>query len=230
MSLNKTRIDWTDFSWNPVTGCHHGCDYCYARALVKRFRLPRWHSFKPPLHCELLDEPARIKRSLRMFVCSMGELFGPWVPQVWIDAVLETVRICSQHTFLFLTKSPERLPSLNPWPDNAWVGATATNQAQADRAIQALSLVEAPVRFLSAEPLLEEIRLHTTPFEWLIVGSCTGRKPIQPEHEWVLKLTEQAREGGCAVFYKANLAWENPPRELPSARERRHGNLPHPVQ
>ena len=146
----------------------------------------------------------------------MGDLFGEWVPREWIDRVLNVVGTCESHQFLFLTKNPERLIEFNTWPGNAWVGATATNQKQADRAAEALSCVEAEVRFISAEPLLEEIRFKQWPIDWLIIGPCRkGSRTVQPERKWVEFLTGQAREHGSAVFHKNNLMREEVVQEWP---------------
>jgi protein gp37 len=199
-------------SWNPVTGCLHGCEYCYARRIYQRFG----RSFKPAFHPERLDQPMRRRKPSRIFVCSVADLFGTWVPQEWIDQVLAVVRQCPRHTFQFLTKAPGRL-SGQDWPGNAWVGCTATNQAMWDEAAESLRSVQASVRFISAEPMLEPIvaAANWMP-EWLIIGAQTGPGGKQPCRGWVGRLTVQAHAFGSAVFYKPNLiGWKSPPREFP---------------
>ena len=121
--MNRTRIEWTDFTWNPVTGCLHDCDYCYARKLTVRFPANFPSGFAPAFHPERLGQPCRVKRSSRVFVCSMADLFGAWVPDDWIGAVFDAVRSCPRHTFQFLTKNPARYASLD-LPANAWYGTT----------------------------------------------------------------------------------------------------------
>jgi len=91
--MNRTRIEWCDFTWNPVTGCYHGCDYCYARRIAHRF-FPKTVGFNPYFWRDRLREPLALKKPARIFVCSMADLFGDWVPREWIEAVFETVRDC----------------------------------------------------------------------------------------------------------------------------------------
>ena len=166
MALNRTNIEWVlnsdgsrGFTWNVVTGCLHGCSYCYARKIAKRFAAkkcrqghdcsqpsaplhekrykggnPWLYGFAPTLYSYRLNEPLRRKKPATIFVCSMADLFGEWVPERWITAVLKIVLQCRQHTFIFLTKNPERYQFFN-FPQNAWLGATATNQKSWDRAI-----------------------------------------------------------------------------------------------
>ena len=216
--MNKSGIEWTDYTWNPVTGCLHGCDYCYAREIANRPSRRRAFpdGFKPTYRPERLDQPTKVRRESSIFVCSMADLFGSWVPEPWISQVLEIVRSCPSHTFQFLTKNPARLSDFNPWPGNTWVGATATNQAQADIAVHAMTRVEAPVRFISCEPLLDRIDLDGDFWSWIIVGACTGRKRRQPERAWIEVLTAKARAIGAALFYKPNLRDVDQVREFPT--------------
>jgi len=172
-------------------------------------------SFDPAFHPELLGEPLRKKKSLRIFVCSAADLFGRWVAQEWIDQVLAATRHAHRHVFQFLTKNPERLPEQN-WPPNSWVGATATGQAALDVAVHYLQRVKAPVRYISAEPLLGPMKFKGDWFpEWLIVGALTGPKGRQPDPDWVDKLVRSAR-GKTVLHFKPNLAWMDPPRDFPS--------------
>lgn len=215
--MNRTKIEWADFTWNPVTGCRHGCSYCYARAMATSPRMRRSYpnGFEPRFRPERLDQPEKLASASMVFTVSMGDLFGDWVPQDWIGAVMDVVRRCQQHTFQFLTKNPKRLPELNPWPDNAWVGATATNQLQASRAYGSMRRVQAPVRFVSCEPLLGPIALAGDFWDWIIVGACTGRQASQPDPAWVDALTAKARAIGAALFYKPNLRGAAHVREFP---------------
>lgn len=196
------KISWTDYTWSPVTGCLRGCDYCCARRTYERFGV----SFEPTLHEKRLNEVFRLQEPARIFVCSVADLFGPWVPSRWIEAVLGTVRNAPQHTFQFLTKYPERYSEF-PWPANAWVGATATDQTSMERAVAALVHVDAPVRFVSAEPLLEPIEADLSDLDWLIIGAMTGPGATPPEREWVTGLLDAADRAGVPVWLKENLHW-----------------------
>ena len=217
--FNKTNdnIGWAAYSYNPVTGCNHKCIYCYAAAMSKRFG---W-SFEPTLHEDRLSAPANTpinpKLNNRVFVCSMGELFGPWVPDEWIEKVFESVRSNPQWTFLFLTKSPERLATLN-WPPNAWIGVTIDTQARVEVATEAFNLLSGPnIKFVSCEPLLEKIILThklLQNLDWLIIGAKSdGQKKVQPVTKWVEGLSNEARNYDIPVWFKDNLFFW--PQEVP---------------
>ncbi len=215
--MNETKIEWTDLTWNPVTGCRNDCPYCYARRISAR----RGWSFEPTFWPERLTQPQKEKRPRKIFVCSMGELFGEWVEKAWIEKVLAVVQKCPQHTFQFLTKNPKGLAQFNPWPKNAWVGATATNQAMASVASMALVEVSAAIRYLSCEPLLGSIRLHgANHLRWIIIGAQTGPGGIQPQGLWVRMLIDDARRIGANVFCKDNLIWSHAPKEMPTGLAR----------
>jgi protein gp37 len=204
--VNKSDIEWTDFTWNPVTGCKHGCSYCYARKIAKRFT----GHFKPEFHPERLSDPLKRRRPARIFVCSMADLFGDWVPSEWIEAVLETVQSCPQHTFIFLTKNPKRYYE---WlfTKNCLLGATATDQKTWDAAIKFLSYaIGFPQEnicsaFISAEPLLGMIKPHgIEQIDWLIIGANSNRGAECPKSIWAMDLIHAARTAGVPVFVKNN--------------------------
>lgn len=215
--FNRTNsnIEWAAFSWNPVTGCEHGCEYCYARDIANRF-YPQ--GFEPTFHPARLAAPTNTKliqpRWLDdkgyngVFVCSMADLFGDWVPQEWIDAVLDTTRNSSQWNFIFLTKNPKRLIDID-WPSNAWVGTTVDIQARVKQAKDAFSQFDAAKKFVSCEPMLEELKFSRLEvFDWVIIGgrSKNSRLPeFQPNPWWAINLSYEAREAGCQVYWKTNL-------------------------
>jgi protein gp37 len=203
--MNKTDIEWTDFTWNPVTGCLHGCPYCYARATARRFYTPEI-GFSPHFWPERIGEPGRRRKPAKIFVTSMGDLFGDWVPGNWWRGVFDAVSQSPQHTFQFLTKNPRRLKEMNPWPDNCWAGVTATDQGMFDVAVRHLKEVGIATKFVSAEPLLGPIRIKEDPgLNWLIIGAQTGRRPMQPSNAWVDDLVADAHCWGIKIFCKDNL-------------------------
>jgi protein gp37 len=229
-TFNRTNdnIEWAWWSWNPVTGCKHDCRYCYARDIAMRFS----GTFEPQFHPERLEAPANTRPpalpegapevdvigSTNVFVCSMADLFGEWVPQEWIDAVLDAVRRSPQWNYIFLTKNPERLATID-WPVNAWVGTTVDRQARVARAEAAFAKVNAEVKFVSCEPMLEPIRFASPDlFNWFIIGGqskSTQCPASQPQWEWVEALFGQARAVNAMVYFKTNL--EARPREYPGA-------------
>jgi protein gp37 len=212
IQLGSEGINWTDATWNPITGCKHGCPYCYAKALADRFG----RSFEPAFHSDRLRDPLKHKLPLKVFCGSNADNFGDWVPRAWMDPVFSVVRQCPQHTFQFLTKAPHNLPKYNPWPANCWAGATANNQRMMTNAVFCLQMVQAPVRFISAEPLLGPIDTDLTGIQWLIIGAQTGRNACQPKPEWVATLVERARDAGCAIWFKDNLVWPERINEWPA--------------
>lgn len=212
--MNRTRIEWTDFTWNPVTGCLYACDYCYARRLTVRFPGNFPDGFSPTFRPERLGQPCRVSRPSRVFVCSMADLFGPWVPDVWVDAVLETARACPRHTFQFLTKNPARYAAF-ALPENGWYGTTVDRAAVLDRIDDLRSLER--TTFVSFEPLVEPIDPDLEGIDALLIGART--QPLRlPPREWVEHLVARAREVGAAFFMKDNLAGLGLPllRELPA--------------
>lgn len=208
------NIEWAAWSWNPVTGCKHGCPYCYARDIANRF-YP--HGFEPTFHPDRMAMPANTENKgprwdgdigyRNVFVSSMGDLFGNWVPQEWIDAVLEAVTNANQWNFLFLTKNPERL-TLIEWPNNAWVGTTVDCQKRVTRAEDAFSRIKAKVKFVSCEPLSEAIIFaHPEYFDWLIIGGrrqSTQLPSLEPQWRWVKELSFQWWAIDRPVYWKVN--------------------------
>ncbi len=222
-TFNKTNenIEWAKWSWNPVTGCKHGCRYCYARDIARRFYGE--YDFEPTFHPARLLAPENTKPPKtddigyhNVFVCSMADLFGHWVPAEWIVRVLKACRDAPQWNFLFLTKNPEQLVDID-FPDNAWVGTTVDTQVRVSPAEKAFKRVKAKVKFLSCEPLLENLAFSTLEvFDWVIIGGqseTTNQPAKQPEWEWVEHLLTQARKAECKVYFKPNLTIA--PKEYP---------------
>jgi len=223
-------IGWTDATWNPVTGCKNNCSYCYARKISHRFG----RSFEPTFHPERLEEPYKLKKPAKIFVCSMGELFGPWAPREWQEAVIKVAKENPRHTFQFLTKFPGRsYPDdvhrgyniLEEWPDNAWLGVTITGRQDWQYHFDLMFLgPEAKVKFISIEPFLYDLNWPTSKrrlvawlfggTDWLILGAQTNPN-LQPERRYVDELVAQADLSGVPVFMKSNLDYEPKRREFP---------------
>lgn len=259
--MNNTRIDWCDSTWNPVTGCKGGCDYCYARSIANRFggwttggvkttqnffsdppvldsplllerksgkvvKAPYPFAFTPTFHRYRLEEPLKKQKGQNIFVGSMSDLFGRWVPTKWIVEVLDICRKAPQHNYLFLTKFPERYVELDhlallPHEENFWYGATITNAKQMKRAADSIGQLPQEVRsFFSMEPLMEdvarseawEMAYNGAYANWIIIGAMTGpgSESQQPCREWVERIVDDAKNElspfyPIPVFMKGNL-------------------------
>jgi protein gp37 len=208
------NIEWAKWSWNPVTGCKHNCPYCYARDIAQRF-YPQ--GFEPVLHPRRLKAPQRVvvppdaSTDLgfkNVFTCSMADLFGRWVPQAWIEAVLRAMDDAPQWNFLLLTKFPMRLSEFE-FPDNVWVGTSVDCQARVANAERAFRKVNAKVKWLSCEPLIEPLKFSDlSMFQWVVIGgasSSTQTPAWQPPRAWVDALSQSAWASGCRVYEKTNL-------------------------
>ena len=263
--MKKTRIDWCDSTWNPVTGCLHGCEYCYARGIANRFAgcdklstytpncqatwrrvnpdskpkdaifevdaqcppiniffdakkqkvirriAPYPWGFQPTLRRDKLSEPSNWKKPRTIFVCSMADLFGEWVPDEWIREVFEACGAAPQHRYLFLTKNPARYIRLAkagklPGNENFWYGSTAVH----DR--MEVYWADEYNTFVSIEPLLERFDCNgmseaNSFTDWIIIGAETGNRKgkVIPEKAWVDELAEYAKRSGVPVFMKESL-------------------------
>jgi protein gp37 len=260
--MNKTKIDWADMTWNPVTGCYHNCEYCYARKIANRFdggyvrgenytyclsdkaakyivnpelqdgkiliaqhkpifknigildMSDRRYSaypfgFCPTIHEQRLHEPAHKKKPQNIFVCSMADIFGDWVPDEWISEVFKACEAAPQHRYLFLTKNPKRYLDLYnkkafPYKDNYWFGTTITKPL--DEFVWAK---DTPYKtFISIEPILEPLKLETGHFpDWVIIGAETGNRKdkVTPKKEWIDSIAEQCKSADTPLFMKESL-------------------------
>jgi protein gp37 len=218
-------ISWASWSWNPVTGCLHGCDYCYAREIATsgRYKDAYPAGFTPLFHSERLAAPANTTIPAehrndpawrRVFVCSMADLYGRWVPDEWIAQVHAAMLESPDWEYLTLTKFPARYVGLD-LPKRAWVGTSVDEQKRVRIAEDAFRQIDGvAVKWLSLEPLREPLKFNDlSMFDWVVIGAQTEtRQPtgtvpaFAPPFDWVADIYAQAREAGCQVHMKPNLA------------------------
>jgi protein gp37 len=212
-------VDWAKWTWNPITGCHHGCEYCYARdiALSEKMKSVYITGFEPTFHPERLQAPSNTtarniygQKDKNVFVCSMADLFGKWVPLEWIQQVMDAMIANPQWTYLCLTKFPQRLKEINDlysgFPDHVWVGTSIDNQARVGLAERCFKEIDAKVKWLSCEPLIVPLRFEDlTGFDWVVIGGQSaqnGLPSFTPPLEWVGHVYDAAKRDGCKVFCK----------------------------
>jgi protein gp37 len=208
----KSNIEWTEMTWNPVTGCtkvSQGCKNCYAERMARRLEAmgtDRYRNgFEVTLHPDLLDVPRNWRQPKIVFVNSMSDLFHDDIPLAYIQRVFATMRDCPHHTFQVLTKRSERLAELAaqlPWPKNVWMGVSVEDARVLHR-VHDLQTVPAAVRFLSLEPLLGPLdALPLDGIHWAIVGGESGPKARSMRREWVVSIFLQCRAAGVPFFFK----------------------------
>ena len=257
----KTKVDWCDSTWNPVTGCLHGCAYCYARRIAERFgratiavcgedgyaeyggmtcadgtcheleypyedygngrTAPYPFEFDPTFHRYKLDEPQHWKKPRTIFVCSMADLFGDWVPDEWIEQVFKACEAAPQHRYMFLTKNPARFKQLRKngikLPNYCWIGTSVTRDAeQADQYTGRTGYLSenwdtTAQWFVSVEPILERMSRSSienlTAMNWVIVGAETGNRKgkVVPRKEWIDEIAAECKRCRTPIFMKDSL-------------------------
>ncbi len=251
--MNRTKIEWAlnpdgtqGYTWNPITGCLNGCEYCYARRLANTRLKARYlandyicliheraytiggldEAYKDPFYPRCWfdrREPAlESKKPKGIFVCDMSDLFGIGIPKEWTQHVINLIRLSPQHRFYLLTKQPQNLLKFSPFPDNCWVGVTATGETALLKACSWFQRIDAKKRFISIEPLLSwgdaewgdslnnavrhDIRLWLmdSKVDQVIIGSQT-KPTVYPKIEWVREIVEACDKAGVKVFLKNNL-------------------------
>ncbi len=233
--MNKTQIEWVKnpdgtqgFTWNPITGCLNNCEYCYARKLantrlriryienmnlaipIPQDKFPNGLAYGDPFYPRFWEDRmgyrTREKSTPRgIFVCDMSDLFGIGIPKEWTRRVLNVIQANPWHRFYLLTKQPQNLAKFSPFPENVWLGVSATSQSQFDEAVKYLKNVQANVRFISFEPLLERIKLvHFDVLNWVIVGA-QSKPTVYPEIGWVQGIALAATKANIPLFLKDNL-------------------------
>lgn len=211
MATNSS-IEWTESTWNPVTGCtkiSDGCKHCYAERMALRLKAmgqPNYvNGFKVTLHEHMLEMPLKWRKPQMIFVNSMSDLFHEDVPVDFICQVFDIMQQAEWHTFQILTKRAERLQELSPqlpWSDNIWMGVTVENERYVSR-IDDLRCTGAKIKFVSFEPLLAGItELDLSEIDWAIVGGESGPGARPMEEEWVLEIREQCCANKVPFFFK----------------------------
>jgi len=221
--MNRTKIEWTDYSWNPITGCKHGCWYCYAEKLTKRFKKIFPNGFEPTFYRERLKEPWELEKPSKIFVCSIADLFASWTPSEWRHEVIKSIYDCPiPHTFQLLTKNPERIDySFKNYENPVWVGTTVTSENNDAVNIDAIKKVDAKIRFVSFEPLLGPCDFDKHSLEgiqWVIIGKLTGSKRVKLDMSWVMEISKRCNILKIPIFMKNNLGLQNPIQEFPKGK------------
>lgn len=210
--MAQSKIEWTESTWNPVTGCTKispGCKNCYAERLAKRLKAmgqPNYRNgFKLTLQPQMLELPLKWKRPQTIFVNSMSDLFHKDVPLEYVQQVFDVMNRAHWHRFQVLTKRADRLAELSgelEWSDNIWMGVSVENQKYVHR-IDDLRSTGAKVKFLSLEPLLGPLKnMDLKNIDWAIVGGESGYGFRPVKEEWVISIRDQCRELGVPFFFK----------------------------
>jgi putative ABC transporter subunit len=215
--MKTTKIEWTDKTWNPITGCtkfSDGCQNCYAEVMARRLQAMGQEKYKNgftlTLHEDSLQEPMLWKKPHTIFVCSMSDLFHKDVSFDFIDKVMNIIKQTPHHRYQILTKRAERMKeyfSNRENPKNVWLGVTVENKVSKSR-IDVLRTLNAPIRFLSCEPLLEDLGvIDLGNIDWVIVGGESGRCARPMLEEWVLSIKKQCEKQETAFFFKQWGTW-----------------------
>jgi protein gp37 len=212
--MAQSSIEWTELTWNPVTGCtkvSQGCKFCYAEVMARRLKamgVDKYKDgFKVRTHHETLEEPYRWKKSRVVFVNSMSDLFHPDVPIDFIQKVFRVMNDNSSHVFQVLTKRTELLleydkAGLLNWSENIWMGTSVEDERVKHR-IETLSKINAATKFLSCEPLIGPLpEMNLTNIDWVIVGGESGHNPRPMKKEWVIEIKEQCEATNVPFFFK----------------------------
>ena len=210
--MNKTKIEWTDVTWNPMTGCTQisdGCHNCYAVTMARRLKAMGNHryrnGFRVTLHPDLLEKPLKWKKPRMVFVNSMGDMFHDNVPLDYIKQVFKTMAKADQHIFQVLTKRSARMLDLSkhlPWPKNIWLGVTIESGKYKYRADD-LRKTPASTKFLSIEPMIGPVdRLDLEGIDWVITGGESGFKARAIEECWVLAIRDNCIANKIPFFFK----------------------------
>jgi len=203
--MNKTEIEWTDYSWNPIVGmCPVGCWYCYGARMYKRFKRNGAIKFLSPIE---IYSPYKLRKPSKIFLCSTFELFHESVKKEWRAEIFRTINDLPQHTFQILTKLPQNVEM--PMPDNVWLGVTITGEnevADCFRVSDLCNKISARIKFISFEPMLGFSGVVLDDIDLLIIGRLTGHgNKYNPSTFWIERMIQKARASNTAIFLKNNL-------------------------
>lgn len=215
--MSESKIEWTDKTWNPITGCSKkstGCLNCYAEVMSRRLKamgqVKYSNGFSVTLHEQCLEEPLLWKGSHNIFVCSMSDIFHEEVPFEFVDKMFDIIKRTPQHRYQILTKRAERMSeyfATRSVPDNVWLGVTVEAKSSRFR-IDWLRNISASVKFLSCEPLVEDLgELDLTGIDWVIVGGESGPKARPMQESWALNIRKQVYKQGARFFFKQWGTW-----------------------
>ena len=215
--MRTTKIEWTDKTWNPITGCTKkslGCAHCYAEIMANRLKAMGQTKYRNGFilttHEESLQDPLQWETPHNIFVCSMSDIFHEDVPFEFVDRIMSTITKTPQHRYQILTKRAERMASFfstRKIPDNVWLGVTVECKSSKQR-IDHIRVLDASVKFLSCEPLLEDLgELNLEGIDWVIVGGESGNLARPMKSEWVMNIKKQVEENGSAFFFKQWGTW-----------------------
>lgn len=221
--MNRSEIEWCNYSNNPITGCTKNCPYpCYAKGMAYRQKGRNGYDiddpFFPTLHFNMMTRPDKVKKPQKIFSVSMGDFFDPNVPDVWRYLVLNAMRYNPQHTFLMLTKQLRNMAAYfhnhahHEVPDNLWLGISQDGLTTDAKDIELFGWLDfIPRKFISFEPLLGEIKdMNLNCIEWIIIGAQTGAKKKQPKRSWIVDIMREADSLNIPIFLKNNLDFSNP--------------------
>lgn len=209
----RSKIEWTEATWNPATGCSklsRGCLNCYAEKFAKRFAgrygYPKDNPFQVTLHPNRMSKPLKWSKPHKIFVCSMGDLFHENVPENYIFEILNVIKRCPNHIFQILTKREKRMYEISQkigcWPNNVWLGVTVEGKECVNR-IDSLKKINATIKFMSCEPLLENLgKIHLQGINWVIVGGESGYKARTMSPEWAISIRDQCLKENIPYFFK----------------------------
>lgn len=215
--MAESKIEWTDKTWNPITGCTKkstGCQHCYAEVMARRLKAMGQkkyaNGFAITLHEECLEEPLSWRGAHNIFICSMSDLFHEKVPFSFIERVFHAIEQTPKHRYQILTKRAERMAEYfqnHIIPDNVWLGVTVEAKSSRFR-IDCLRELPAPVKFLSCEPLVEDLgKLNLNGIDWVIVGGESGSQARPMQEKWVLNIRKQTELQGTRFFFKQWGTW-----------------------
>lgn len=209
--LNKQgegKINWTQFSWNPISGCLYGCPYCYLDRISKFDK-------KPAFHPERLKDLETLNQPSLIFVGSSGEMFGNWVDAGHIQQVIDVMERYPQHTFQLLTKNPIRYAEFHFRKDNVWLGTTVDGTERTKDNLEILKAKKDNHLFVSFEPLLQEVNPNLEGISWVIIGGKSGSPKFHPPKIWIENIIREAFKREIPVFVKDNAGFEPIVRGFP---------------